>query len=178
MRLGSGLLGHEGAPGRPERNAKRFRGISANFSRPECVFVPMKLSEFGRWLYGNADGFSQERLQSFNPQNLALENSAEIARDRLGDLLDRNHVAKLTGYGRDRLINDSTRNNEVKIAEIRVYVQSETVRGHGTRDMDADGCDFCLFFWLWAGRLGRTGFEWTGGDARRSTIIVGGPDAG
>ena len=105
----------------------------------------MKLSEFGRWLYGNADGFSQERLQSFNPQNLALENSAEIARDRLGDLLDRNQVAKLTGYGRDRLINDSTRNNEVKIAEIRVYVQSETVRGHGTRDMYSDGSDFRLF---------------------------------
>ena len=50
----------------------------------------MKLSEFGRWFYGDADGFSQERLQSFNPQNLTLENSAEIARDRLGDLLERN----------------------------------------------------------------------------------------
>src|SRR4029077_20400431 len=163
------------ATGRPERNAKRFRGISANFSRPECVVFPMELSEFGRWLYGNADGFSQERLQSFNPQNLTLENSAEIARDRLGDLLERNYVAKLAGYGRNRLINDSTRNNEVKIAEIGVYVQSEPVRGYGTRDMDADGSDFRLLFWLWAGRLGRTGFEWTGGDARRSTVIVEGP---
>jgi hypothetical protein len=138
----------------------------------------MELSEFGRWLYGNADGFSQERLQSFNPQNLTLENSAEIARDRLGNLLERNYVAKLAGYGRDRLINDSTRNNEVKIAEIRVYVQSETVRGHETRDMDADGCDFGLFFWLGAGGLGRSDFGWTGVGARRSTATVRGPDAG
>jgi len=90
----------------------------------------MELSEFGRRFDGDTHAFSEERLQSFNPQNLTLENSAEIARDRLGDLLERNYVAKLAGYGRDRLINDSTRNNQIEITEIRVYVQSETVRGY------------------------------------------------
>lgn len=52
---------------------------------PSCLVLVVKLTEFGRRLHRHADGATEEGVERIDPEDLALEKHAEVARDGFGD---------------------------------------------------------------------------------------------
>ena len=99
----------------------------------------MQVAEFGWALHRDTYGSAEEGVYRVDPQNLRLEDYAKVAGDGLGYEVEVLFAAQFFlhgGYGPGR---DAAGDNQIEVAEIRVYVQSEAMRSHEAGDVDADG---------------------------------------
>src|ERR1051326_1912349 len=92
--------------------------------------------------HGNAKVRAEERVETVKPEHLALENLAEVARQSMGNILHRDFAAEFLLHGGDRFRRDSTRNDEIKKAQVSIYIQRDAMRGDSTRNVDAESCNF------------------------------------
>ena len=76
---------------------------------------------------------------------MAVEDRSEVARYRIRNFLQRKWIPEFLSHGRDRLRVDPTRDDQIKVVQIGVYVQREAVRGDAAGDVDADRCDLGAF---------------------------------
>ena len=118
----------------------------------------MELAEFGGKIQRNADAVAQK----------ALEHYSEVSGNGVGDILHGYLALQLSFHGRHWLRSDTAGNDEVKVIEVGIHVESKAMGGHSARDMDADSGDFGLSRAL----LDRTA------EGGRAHVAVGGPHAG
>ena len=101
-----------------------------------------KLAEFGWGLHRDADGAAQERVEGVDPEDLGLEDYAEVAGDGFGDGVEVEFSAEFFLHRGHRLGRDAAGDDQVEVAEIGVHVEGEAVRGDEAGDVDADGGEF------------------------------------
>lgn len=111
-------------------------------SRPECFVFVAEAAEFGWRFDGDSDWIGEKRVEGFQPQDLAVEDMAEVAGDGFGDTVEALRSAKFLlhrGYGPGC---DSARNDEIEVAEVDVDVEREAVGSDRAGDVNADSGNF------------------------------------
>src|SRR5207248_9225227 len=78
----------------------------------------MELAEFCWWLHGHAYGAPEQGVQGFDPEHLALKDSAEVAGDGFGDGVEVEFLAELLLHGGDQPRGDAAGDAQVEVAEI------------------------------------------------------------
>src|SRR6202140_2139094 len=104
----------------------------------------MHAPQFVRSLHRYSDAVSNQRINSFEPKYLATKNSAEVSRERLRHLVEIKLPPPFFLHRGHRLRGDSTGHNQVEVAEIRIHIQSESMRSYGARNVHADRRDLRL----------------------------------
>src|SRR5207247_10947988 len=119
---------------------------------PGSIVVPVNFPQLCLRPHWNPYRFTKQRIQIFQPQNLSVKDHAEVAGNRMSDILQGNLLPEFFLYRGHRLRFDPARDDKIEVAEVSVHVESETVRGDGTRDVHADGGNFgCLLFCVGTG---------------------------
>src|SRR5438132_8144916 len=119
---------------------------------PGSIVVPVNFPQLCRRPHWNPYRFTKQRIQTFQPQNLSVKDHAEVAGNRTGHILQGNLFPEFFLYRGHRLRFDPARDDKIEVAEVSVHVESETVRGNATGNMNADGGDFsCLLFCVGTG---------------------------
>ena len=73
-----------------------------------------------------------------------MKNITEVARESMGDILDRYFPAQFLRHGCDRLGGDSARDDEIEKLQVRGDVECEAVGRNSARDVHTEGGDFRL----------------------------------
>jgi len=112
---------------------------AGNCLRPGGVVLFVNLAEFCGWLHGDTDGAAEEGVEGIDPEDLGLEDCAEVAGDGFGDGVEIERAAEFPLHRGDGVRSDAAGDDEVEVAEVGVDVEGETVGGDEAGDVNADG---------------------------------------
>src|SRR5208282_1098853 len=101
----------------------------ARLSKKQIVFAA-KPSQLLRSSHRNAHAIPQQRIKRLHPKHLAPERTAEVARYRLRHLVQVKFPPQFFLHRSHRLRSNSTRNDQIKTAEISIYIQSKAMRSN------------------------------------------------
>src|ERR1700685_1857714 len=95
---------------------------------PGGVVLFMELAEFGRTLQWNANCVPKQSVESIDPEHLAGEHCADVARDGFSHRVQVEWLAECLLHRSDWLGRDAAGDDQVEEAEVGVDVEGETVR--------------------------------------------------
>ena len=120
---------------------------------------------------------TEQFVERFDPENLALEDHSKVAGERFGHLVQVELAAKFALHRSHRFRRDAAGDDQIEEAEVGVYVEGEAVRGDEAGDVHANGCEFG--FGPVVGRARFASLDSRGGCPHMSIAAFGiGPDTG
>jgi hypothetical protein len=118
------------------------RDSGCDGSSEERFVVAVEFAQVGGGPGRNAQGRAEQSFEGVKPENLAVEDVSEVARDGFSYPVEADGGSGFLLEGRDRLRDQAAGNDEVEKAEVGIDVECEAVGGHCARDMDTDSGDF------------------------------------
>jgi hypothetical protein len=122
---GAGALGERVQ--RKQRGDVSQKTLSAKKQIVFAVKFATQAAQLVWHFHRNADAVAQQRIDGFDPQNLACKHVAEVSRNRLRDLVQIDFATQFFLHGGHRLRRNSAGDDEVEAAEIRIHIQSEAM---------------------------------------------------
>src|ERR1039458_9086713 len=85
-----------------------------------------------------------QSIKRLDPKHLATKHAAEVSRHRLSYFVQVDIPSQFFLHRGHRPSRNSAGHDQVEVAEIRIHIQSETMRSNRARNVHADGGDLCL----------------------------------
>src|ERR1035438_8138253 len=85
-----------------------------------------------------------QSIKRLDPKHLATKHAAEVSRHRLSYFVQVDIPSQFFLHRGHRPGRNSAGHDQVEVAEIRIHIQSETMRSNRARNVHADGGDLSL----------------------------------